>query len=195
MRLVFSFHQKKLWSIRCFKIKTILTTNWKWKFYQEVFLFWENKVIHIFEIKKYFNKNSYCLTYSYKFAEIRSYERTITKTKTGFAFYFCWCIECGCRNRFVQNTEYVFAPNLYSREWFSWDSLSIKQYFFNKLRDYYQLFSEHLVCFWTRKTFQKEGVCLFHVGFFFINYFEFNCFSNVFPFCIYGCYQFRIFCI
>ena len=69
MRLVFSFHQKKLGSMRCFKIKTILTTNWKWKFYQEVFLFWENKVIHIFEIKKYFNKNSYCLTYSYKFAD------------------------------------------------------------------------------------------------------------------------------
>jgi len=171
----------------CFKIKTILTTNWKWKFYQDVFLIWENKVIHISEIKKYFNKNSNCLTYSYKFAVIRSYERTFTETETGFAFHHCRCAERDCWNRLFQNTECALASDFYSWKQFSWNSLSFKQHFFYKLWNHYQLFSEYLVCFWTRQTFKKKGICLFHVGFFFINHFEFDCFPDVLPFCIYGC--------
>lgn len=49
----------------------------------------ENKIKHKNGTKKYFNKFSYCLTYSYKFADTFFYERTFTETETGFVFHYC----------------------------------------------------------------------------------------------------------
>lgn len=70
------------------------------------------KINYKIETKKYFNKISNCLTYSYKFADTFFYEGTFTETETGCIFHYCRRLKRNNGDRFFQNFQCLYSDAL-----------------------------------------------------------------------------------